>query len=409
MKPSNKVKRWLDSYSSSNTRRNYGLALREFCKDYDVTPDQTLEWSEQEIENNLQDHINKLKKKSLAGSTVHIRLTALKMWFEFNRIDLPRRVIRQLSKGLKTGRERMTYIPTQDEVRQVLEAVGLKHKVMVSLIAFAGLRPVDIASLQYKHIKGSIESDDAVLTILKKHQKTNEWYFSLLGHQGTKYLKDYLKKRAEKHGVIESKDFILLNSRGKPFKSAGIRRALETAITKSIGKNPKSEIKTFIPYSFRKYFARAMTELGYEKREYLLGHRLSGTQVYDGLRDQDEQTLEKLKMEYIYLLPKLETEINEGILIKQQKDHETEVMKLRIEIGQIKDTLTKEILDTMFQKVDMGLFRMFFETPPELAHKALDDARQILERDAAKAQLTTKEAWETYPKSPVEGYQPDNE
>lgn len=121
------------------------------------------------IEDKVQDHITHLLRSGLAGSTVRIRLTGLKMWFRFNRKRVDLRV-----RNIPNARKRLDYIPSRDEIRQVLNGVGLKHKVMIALIAFGGLRPVDIASLKYKHIRASIDRNDEVLTIEKQHDKMKE-------------------------------------------------------------------------------------------------------------------------------------------------------------------------------------------------------------------------------------------
>ena len=56
MKHSKNVKRWLDSLSSDNTRRNYSHALNRFCKMFSITPDQTLEWETKEIDGVPVEH-----------------------------------------------------------------------------------------------------------------------------------------------------------------------------------------------------------------------------------------------------------------------------------------------------------------------------------------------------------------
>ena len=76
MKESNKVRLWLDSYSKVNTKSRYRTALMKFCEFFEVTPDQTLEWSLDTIEDNLLRWKAHLIKE-LSGNTTKLYLTGV--------------------------------------------------------------------------------------------------------------------------------------------------------------------------------------------------------------------------------------------------------------------------------------------------------------------------------------------
>lgn len=328
MKPSNK-ERWLSSYPKRNTQNRYGTALSRFCDYHKVEPDQTLDWDLETIEDNLEDWKVSMIPE-LSGNTIRLYLTALTRWFKFNRkrIDVDN-ITRNLSR-----RDTYTDYPvTRDDLRRLLNNATLKQKVGISLIAFSGLRPVDVVTLQYRHIVESYKNGDEVLTIQKVHEKTEREYVSFLGHQGTRYLRDYLERRKQK-GEKLTPDSFILPYRGKQMQSQGLRIVLGSLIDRTVGKNPTgNDRKKFRPYSLRKYFRHVVSKLGEDTAEYLMGHVKgleSMSATYNGLRDGHPEAIKQLKEQYISVLPELETEETEATIngkLRQQKEEQAQALE----------------------------------------------------------------------------------
>lgn len=332
------VSRWLKTYSSIETRRRYEFAFHQFLKFHNIKAEDTLDWSVVEAEDRLIDWKTHLVETGKAGSSIKVAFTVIKQWYRFNRI----RVDVQC-KNVSTTRTYLDYLPTRDDVQRLLDTAKLHHRVIIALIAFSGLRPVDVASLQYKHIKASFEAGDEVLTIIKKQQKTKQWYPTFLGFQGTRYLRSYLQERKSKGEVIKNSTHIIISrkeSKAVPVTVHGVTAAVRRAIQRTVGEHPTGEdFRLFRPYGLRKYYRRTVGKLGESTAEYLMGHQkglesLSAT--YSGLRDLDPKAIDDLKQQYIQILPELETEVSDSSFRTQIADMEEKQEVREAELADIK-------------------------------------------------------------------------
>ena len=217
-------------------------------------------------------------------------------------------------RGIRKAKTYLDYIPSREDIKCLLNSVGLKLKVAVSLMAFSGLRLVDVCNLRYSNIQRSFEAGEEVLTIVLRQRKTGEWYFTFLGPQGTGYIRQLLERRKRKGEQIKPETFIVSDN-GEKTEPKALKRALKLAIKRSVGRHPTGEpFRVFRPYGLRKYFRRQIRGLGSDVAEFLMGHA-SGTRalsaVYSGLADLDQKVIDDLKRQYISVLPDLETELSQ--------------------------------------------------------------------------------------------------
>ena len=342
-----KFERWLLSYGPKTTRRRYSLALRKFCGFYNVTPDETLEWDLDTIEDNMLDWMISQRDSNYSGSTIIIEFAAVKQWFLFNR----KRIIVKCS-NISTTKEILDYIPDRADVQTLLDSAKLRHRVAIALFAFSGLRPIDQSEITYENVKASLQADDEVLTIIKKHRKTSQWYVTFLGPQGTGYIKRYLDARRRHGEKITDTSPILSGYQGQPLQAASIGKAITRIIKNTMGSHPTGEsFRRFRPYSLRKYFRRTANKLGESVAEYLMGHRegLEGMpSTYGGLRDLDPQAIAALKLDYIKILPELETEVTDTTLRVQMASMEEKAEVREAELADIKQDVD-EIRDFLRQ------------------------------------------------------------
>ena len=338
------VDRWLRGYPTESTREKYGLGLRHFCKHYGVTWEDTLGWSVERAEDAMIDWKNDMLDR-WAGKTIRLYFTAVKGWFVFNRI----RIMVQC-KNVPASREIVDYIPVREDVQRLLDGAKLHHKVAIALLAFSGLRPVDVIELEYQNIKASLLRGDKVLTILKQHRKTRQWYVGFIGTQGTRYLEGYLQARKEKGEVMTDTTPVVRWKHGA-FTSAGLRSSLRLVIDRTVGKHPTGEsFRRFRPYCLRKYFRRTVNLIGFAEAEYLMGHSegLEGlAATYGGLRDLDPVAIQQLKRKYIEILPELETEITDTTL-------KVKIEKMEKERGTMAERLQQfeAALEQLERKID---------------------------------------------------------
>jgi integrase len=245
--------------------------------------------------------------------------------------------------------------------------------------------------------------------------KTGEDVITFFTKEATRRVREYVKIHRKD---AKPSDPLFVNERGErmtvPALQAAFRRATDKLYNESVKENP------ITPTRLRHLFASACrkAKLDPDIMKLFMGHKTSISGEYN------TDSIDDLLEEYLRVEPYLT--IYEGTTsaeieadVKQLKEQLTHMISeyQRLEqshnenvarYNELKETLTQEILDTMFEKVDMGLYRMLFETPKALAHKALDEARELLEEEAEYHQLTTEEVWSEIAKSPVEGFDANN-
>lgn len=332
------MQRWIERLRAPSTRKMYAHYLKRFLAFHQVTAEESLTWKVDEAEERLEDWKYSLVDKGLAGRTVQNAFGAVRRWFVDHKIR-----VAISCKDVDTGREYLDYIPAREDVQKLLDDAKLHHMVGIALIAFAGLRPVDAVNLKYENIKNSYEAGDEVLTIVIKQQKTRDWYFTFLGPQGTRYVRQLLTRRKRWEPIADNTPVIAWEK--ESLSALGLRRAIDRIITRTVGKHPTGEsFRVFRPYSLRKYFRRTATRLGVEIAEFLMGHRggqESLVATYSGLRDMDPQAIAQLKKEYIKLLPELETEITDITLKAQLEEKEKKQQVLQDDLGQMKESIAE--------------------------------------------------------------------
>lgn len=313
---------WLSRLRSAGTRRVYRGHLERFSAWSKTTPEGMLEWTLEETERTLEEYKYYMLGKGYSGTTIYSNFTGIRRWFRDHRI----RVFVDL-RDLDTGRTYLDYIPTRKDVQTLLDDAKLPQMVMISLIAFAGLRPVDVANLRYENFKVSYERGEPVLTIVIKQRKTSDWFFTFLGPQGKRYLQAYI----EQHGISEGP--ILGTSAGAVCKS------IERIIIRTKGKRPTGEsFRVFRVYGLRKYFRRTISQLGESVAEFLMGHRAgieSLVATYSGLRDMDPTAIESLKQQYIEILNELETEITDVSLKRELEEKQDKIRAFEERLEQL--------------------------------------------------------------------------
>jgi integrase len=245
-------------------------------------------------------------------------------------------------KNVSTTKTYLDYIPSREDVQRLLDAAKLHHKVAIGLLAFSGLRPVDVCNLKYKHIKASYEKGEDVLTIVLKHRKTRQWYVSFVGTQCTRYIRSYLEARQERGEKITDESPIV-RWHGGGLRSVSLRIAVMRIIENTVGRHPTGEeFRKFRPYGLRKYFRRTLNKIGESEAEYLMGHSKgleSLTATYGGLRDMDPKAIAELRKRYISVLPELETEVSDTTLKAQLEEKEREKKRLAESLGGIREEL----------------------------------------------------------------------
>ena len=347
-----KLKEWQRRIGTPSTADMYSRYLTRFLKHYNVTPEQSLQWSVEEIEDRLRDFISYLQNRShieeqrdpLSGATLNLYWFAIKRWFEDNRIH-----IRTKLRGVIASRTYFDYFPEPDDLKLLIDSTPLKYKVGFALMAFSGLRPVDVLNLRVKNLLPSLnDKEEDVLTLKIRQQKTGGWYCTFLGPQGTMYLRRFFARRSADGERITNNSFVVAHKDGRPINDRSFRQEFMKVVNRTIGVHPDGDpLRRLRLYGLRKYFRRGISGLDESVAEYMMGHvkgirGLSST--YSGLRDMDPTAIRQLKEQYIRALPRLETDLSRAKL---------EVIDSKVQVLERALGLSREDLQRLYAENDI--------------------------------------------------------
>ena len=170
----------VESDKSPHTLRSYNNTLIRFCSDFDISSvSQIIKLTSADV----QDYLYSLKNGGLNPSSVnsHARnLVAFFSWLKDNGYENDLHVKR--FKQDKTIKD----VPTPDEVKNMIANTSGKQKLLITLMAFTGMRREEITNIKLSDISGCF------ITIHGKGRKERR----LALHEDVcKLLNEYLAKR----------------------------------------------------------------------------------------------------------------------------------------------------------------------------------------------------------------------
>jgi len=230
----------------------------------------------------LQDYVAHLQDRGLAPNRVANYVKAVKALYRASgaRIDLPYSLPRR-----PVRRDRA---PVQEELIKLIDVADLRGKVIVSMLALGGFRVGTLAKLQYRHVKRDFEAGitpihihvEAAITKGKYHD-----YDTFIGGEAARYLRLYLKSRAEgtlsrylppeelrdDSPLIRDERFREPRSIGEKQISQIVFRLMKKAGIISPGDPYKVKV-----HSLRKFFKTQLLALGVQPDyvDYMMGHTI---------------------------------------------------------------------------------------------------------------------------------------
>lgn len=240
------------------------------------------------------EFVRKLEKEGKSGSGIAVTIYAVVSFLDFNRV--PGRVkIKIGNKGIRPVKDNET-VPTNDQLATVLRQARTKTGLMISLMAFSGVRPevignyngtdgLRISDLLDLKINDSIEVTKIPLKIRVRTtlSKNDREYYTFLSQEGCIYLKEYLEQRL-KEGKLKGEDPLILpsQSNGHSFlETAFVSRYIKDAIMKSGF--------SWRPYVLRRYFvtqlalAESKGMITHSWRQFISGHKGDMQSVYEDM------------------------------------------------------------------------------------------------------------------------------
>jgi len=299
-----------------------GLTLRSqrSVRDYAESVAQFLEYIEKDpltLSKSSYDEATAMMKQfvlwrnrvvGVSPKTVNRQWSALVSFFRFCDV---KGEYRFPSKNIPMTVKYLDKIPTREELWNILQApkLDLPTRIAIHFIAYAGIRPDDIAKLTYDCIKNDFEAKIIPGVVYVPQGKTGNVYATFIPGETVRQLIQYFENRRKDGETIADSSPIILDhweftSSGKikGVQRKNICRKITEAVRNSGIKTKETfagKVRRMRPYGLRKYFRSNLT--GHMPSEYieaLLGHTSGLEQVYGGTRDIDPSTIERMREAY---------------------------------------------------------------------------------------------------------------
>ncbi len=293
------VQAWLDSVAlshsgSENTenlyRYHFGCFLKfinataeDIQKDSDAMPEKQFR---QKYAHAIRAWSSQLMRENYTQSTISSFTGAVKSFFKYS--DFPLSFV-------PTVRRRVTFHNRDISKEEILQILGMstpREKAFYAIMAQSGLRPSTLCMLRIKNLEPDF-SQGKNPTMVKVPEdlakgKYHE-YFTFIGEDAIRLLKDYLNTRrnltGESYVFVNqgSEDPMIYNTISSMFRKAvRLLRDKGLMVYEQRKKDRPAEIRL---YNLRKWFRKQAIQAGFENVEFWLGH--TGPGVDASYRPQD--------------------------------------------------------------------------------------------------------------------------
>ncbi|MBM3897031.1 MAG: site-specific integrase [Thaumarchaeota archaeon] len=294
---------------STRTATIYLKNLSRFCKENRLLPSELIRQRERERQKLLTKWRDQCATKftpKAAGVYIYAVLSFVK--FMGKKTSVP-----SLANTNQTPSIMDEKIPTQEQIRKLLNLCNPRAATIASLIAFAGLRfesqskltlgdliDLDIPQLQFKNVP-------ALIYIPAHANKTPVQYFSLLIQDGCEKVIAYLQWRRAKGEQLTEKSWLIANLRGGPLTP--------DMLSDIIRPNTKTILRSR-PYVLRSYFDSQMLSARVHPNwmSFFMGHRGNIEAVYTTKKHLPPTMIEAMKeafkpaIEFLTTYPKQDAE-----------------------------------------------------------------------------------------------------
>ena len=316
----NSVKRGSVITADVNLRR-----MEAFCSIMKTDPHAMLELSDKDLTDLIDDFVTEMEDKSTPNYISSI-LKGVKSWLAFNNKPLIRKIRISdvgIPKSLKDER-----VPSQDELKRILQAGNPRERACVILMAHSGVRPEaigdyhgrdgltigDLPEMEIENGEVKFKKIPTVINVRSEISKIKKAYITFLGDEGCSYLKTYIEQRIRSGENITKKTPLIVASKSKMrtgfISTVNISDTIRMPIRRA-GFNLR-------PYVLRGYFdtqlliAESKIGLPRDYRVFWMGHSGTMEAKYTTDKKLPEDVVEDMRDKYAKSLKFLQTE-NKGL------------------------------------------------------------------------------------------------
>ena len=243
-----------------------------------------------DVQNLIVKYVVSLKNDKISHNTINVLLAPIYHFCQMNDVILNKKKI------AKYKPERMRVVNdrsyTDKEIAKILNVADIRLKLVILLMASAGLRAGAIPSLRLRNI----DKNNNKITV---YEKTNDEYFTFCTPECRQAIDDYLIYRTRNGENLTPASYLIrqqfnindiIKKSVKPIQVGSLMTIIKTITiraglrqTNHIGKENKKERKDIaLTHSFRKFFTTMCikAKVNPEIREMLLGHKIGLASAY---------------------------------------------------------------------------------------------------------------------------------
>ncbi len=295
------VRRWHD-----NLRRSSAVTcsvrlgrLNLFCDRVGMTPQELARTGRNDpmkTENILLDHVSWMEEKKYAPGYIKGMMTSVKSWLEYNHIEI-RRKIKIANMDIPTTIQDEK-VPDREQLKKILDAADPRSRAVISLMAFAGVRPQvigladrsdglvlsDLPDLVLDGVDTRFSKTPAMVVVRPRLSKIRKKYFTFLAEEGCQYVLGYLRERMAQGARLKPGSPLVTVDHGYRLKGwsrldeNGGRFLNTNAISHILRPRIWSVLKAR-PYALRAYFdsqlliAESHGCMTHAYRQFFMGHK----------------------------------------------------------------------------------------------------------------------------------------
>lgn len=209
---------------------------------------------------------------------VRSRLSTVKIFLEFNEVDLPQKFWKMLKRKIKGSRAvSEEKIPNNEELRKILSHMRIKGKAFFLMLASSGMRIGETLKLEFDDVH--LDEEPTRIWLRREITKTGDARTAFISKEATEALREWFKVRDDwiKEAIVKCvfKKKVDNDRRIFPFTHVNANvvwnRALDKARLNSVDK-ATSRRKMHI-HTLRKFFRTKMGEvIPKDIAEELIGH-----------------------------------------------------------------------------------------------------------------------------------------
>ena len=263
-------------------------------------------------------------------------------------------------------------------MRQKRLEANLRQRAIIGLIAFSGIRPGaignytgddglrigDIIDLKVNKEGVNFEKSPALMVVRAELSKSNKRYYTFIGPQSAKYLKEYLNQRIQEGERLNAKSPVIRPDPNMSRLEEPKTFMMSTIVEREVKKAIKKAGFQWRPYVFRHRFGVSLDAsegkglISHSWRMHIMGHVGDIETTYSTDKPLPESVIDDMREAFKKCLKNIETEEVRGI---SEED---------------KQSLEKVLTGTVLQKI--------FGYTPEESEKLMQLSDEDLQKELQK-------------------------